>query len=137
MNDNAATTDTPPVRAPNNRARAGRIVALVGALVVVLAGKSFVMPLVPTDHEVEIRFDSPEDIVGVDIRWSPESSGEDITATSFRFSQGKAPASLMTNVHVPDGAYDVAIAIERETHVDSSRRRVALGDAARVTIPVR
>ncbi|MEZ4301293.1 MAG: hypothetical protein R3B70_40535 [Polyangiaceae bacterium] len=119
------------------RARIARLVALGGALAVVLVGKSLITPHLPSDHSVEMRLDTPEEVVGLDVRWSAPGSEEDISTTSFRFPAGQAPASVRTNVRLPDGAYDVAIAVERASGVDSTRRRIELSDASLITIPLR
>jgi hypothetical protein len=129
-----------PAAAPERRparTRIARLVALAGVLAVVLASRELVLPLVPADHAVDLRLDSPQEVVGLDIRWSAPGSDEDIATTSLRFSPGQAPASAQVGVRLPDGEYDVAITIERVARVDSTRRRIALRDAARVTIPLR
>jgi hypothetical protein len=125
-----------PARKLLDRGRLARFVALAGVLAVVLATKSFVLPQIPEDHDVELRLGSPGDVIGLDMRWSA-SGGDDIATTSLHFPPGAAPSSLVTKVHLPDGAYDVAIAVERPSGVDSTRRRVTLDSSARVTIPLR
>jgi hypothetical protein len=120
-----------------DRAKAARLVAFAGVLAVVLAARSLVIPLVPVDHDVEMRLESPQDVVGLDIRWSAPGSGEDLTTTSLRFPPQQAPSSVQASVHLPEGAYDVTITVERVSRVDSTRRHVTLGDASRVTIPLR
>jgi hypothetical protein len=112
-------------------------VALIGALVLVLAARSLVLPHVPRSHDIDLRLESPGDVVGVDVRWSALGTTEDITTTSLRFRPGGAPRSIPLRVSLPDGAYDVTIAVERASGVDSTRRRVDLADANRVTIPLR
>ncbi len=128
---------SPPARRWLDRARAARLVALGGVLVVVLAGKSLVLPHVPAARDVELQLGAPEEIVGLDVRWSAPGSDEDITTTSLRFSPGHAPETIRADVRLPEGAYDVAITVERVSRVDSTRRRISFGDASRVTIPLR
>lgn len=117
--------------------RAARWVALAGLLGVVFATKVLVLPAIPEDHAVELTLPSPANVVGVDMTWSAPGGGEDILTTSLHFPAGAAPSSLHTNVHLPNGPYEVAIAIERTSGVDSTRRRITLDSAARVTIPLR
>lgn len=120
-----------------DRARLARLVALAGALAVVLFGRSLILPHIPTDHAVDVELGVPSEVVRLDIRWSSTGSDEDITATSLHFSPGSAPSAVRTNVRLPNGEYDVAITVERASRVDSTRRRITLGDATRVTIPLR
>lgn len=115
--------------------RLARWVALAGLLGIVIATKTFVLPAIPEDHDVELTL--PPDVVGVDLTWSAPGGGEDILTTSLRFANGQAPRSLQTTVHLPNGLYEVAIAVERTSGVDSTRRRITLDSSARVTVPLR
>lgn len=130
--------EAPEARKPwMDRARLARLVALGGVLVAVLAARSFVVPHVPVDHDVELQLESPKDVLRLDVRWSAPGSDDDITTSSLRFSPGRAPSAIRANVRLPEGTYDVAIAVERASGVDSTRRRIELRDASRVTIPLR
>jgi hypothetical protein len=120
-----------------DRRRWARLFVLAGALAAVLAAKSFVLPLVPVDRDVEMEIASPGDVTRLDVRWSAPGSDEDITATSLSFPAGQAPSTVRLNVRLPDGTYEAAIAVERASRVDSTRRRITFSDAARVTIPLR
>lgn len=120
-----------------DRGRVARWVAITGVIAVVLATRSMIVPRVPTEREVDVQLDSPADVLGVDVRWSAAGSNDDIVTTSRHFSAGTAPSSVRTVVHLPDGAYDVAIAVERVTGVDSTRRRITLADTDHLTIPLR
>lgn len=140
MSDQAATEPeaTPePARWGFDRRRVARLVALFGVLALVLSVRWLVLPHVPQEREVEVRLSSPGDVVGVDVRWSTADSTDDLVTTSLRFHAGAAPSSVRTKVSLPEGAYDVAINVERLSGVDSTRRRIALDDAGRVTIPLR
>lgn len=146
MSDEGASPDEPepsptetttPEKWWKDRAKLARLVALAGVLAVVLTGKSLVLPNLPSEQAVEMRLESPQDVIGLDIRWSAPGSDEDITTTSLHFSPGQAPSLVPAAVRLPDGAYDVAITVERVSRVDSTRRRITLGDASRVTIPLR
>lgn len=120
-----------------DRGKVARWVALTGALAVVLAGKSLVLPLVPEERDVEVQLTAPHDVIGLDLRWSAAGSSDDIVTTSLHFSPGSAPSSVPAAVHLPDGAYDVEIGVERVGRVDSTRRRIVLENTGRVTIPLR
>lgn len=146
----AAADELPPAAPPPNEApdpsaakrwtdrrRLARWVALAGALVVVLAGKSLILPLVPESREIEVRVDSPSDLVALDMRWAPAEGGEDIATTSLHFSAGAAPSTVRATVHLPDGTYDVDIVAARSSRVDSTRRRIELSGSSHVTIPLR
>lgn len=130
----AAEGSAPAIRLVE-RPRLARWVALAGLLGVVIATKIFVLPAIPEDHDIELTL--PSDVVGVDLTWSAPGGGEDILTTSLRFTRGPAPRSLRTTVHLPNGSYEVAIAVERTSGVDSTRRRITLDSSARVTLPLR
>lgn len=119
------------------RPRLARWVALAGLVGVVIATKTLVMPNVPEDHDVELTLSSPATIVAVDLTWSAPADGEDILTTSLHFQAGAAPSSLRTNVHLPNGPYEVAIAVTRVSGVDSTRRRITLDSSGRIIIPLR
>lgn len=119
------------------RPRLARWVALAGLVGVVIATKTLVLPAVPEDHDVVLTLPSPANVVGVDLTWSAPGNGEDILTTSLHFPVGAAPSSLRTIVHLPNGPYEVAIAVERTSGVDSTRRRITLDSSARTTIPLR
>jgi hypothetical protein len=120
-----------------DRGKVARWVAIAGVLAVALVGKSLLLPRIPSDHDVEVLFESPQDVTGLDLRWSEAGADEDIVATSLHFSAGSAPSSVLTQVHLPDGPYDVAIIVERAGRVDSTRRHITLDNTTRVTIPLR
>jgi hypothetical protein len=119
-----------------DRGRLARLVALLGVVVLVLATKSMVLPLVPSDRDIELRLENPKDVTGLDIRWSAAGGSEEAT-TTMHFAPGAAPASVLAKVRLPDGSYEVTIAVERASGVDSTRRRVTLDSSGRITIPLR
>lgn len=119
------------------RPRLARWVAVAGVLGAIVLTRALVLPKIPEDHDVELRLPAPGDIVGLDLRWMAADGGDDILTTSLHFSPGTAPTSVRTTVHLPDGPYEVAIAVERVGGVDSSRRKITLDGSARVTIPLR
>ena len=140
MSDDSAPTETEglrPQRKQFDRGRVARWVALAGVVAMVIATKSLVLPHVVEEHEVEVQLDSPGDVLGLDMRWSAPGTTDDIVTTMLHFPAGTAPPSVRTTVRLPDGAYDVAIAVERVGGVDSSRRRITLDNTGRVTIPLR
>ena len=119
------------------RPRLARWVAVAGILGAIVAARFLVIPKIPEDHDVEVKLPTPADVVGLDLRWIAPETGDDVLTTSLRFAAGTAPASVRTNVHLPNGPYEVTIAVARVSGVDSSRRRITLDDSARVTIPLR
>ncbi len=143
MNEEASSNDAesmqsePPQRTRLvDRTRLARWIALAGVLGVVLVTKSLVLPKIPEDHEVELKVPSHAEVTGLDLTWIAPETGEDILTTSLHFASGTAPGSVRTTVHLPDGPYEVAIAVERTSGVDSTRRRITLDSSARVTIPL-
>jgi hypothetical protein len=103
---------------------------------VVLVTKSLVVPKIPEDHDVELTLPAPAEVVGLDLTWTTPESGDDILTTSLHFAPGTAPPSLRTTVHLPDGPYEVAIAVARTSGVDAMHRRITLDSSARITIPL-
>lgn len=126
-----------PKRGFFDRGRLGRLTAILGVFAFVLSARWLVFPHVPQEHDIEVRLGSSGDVVAVDVRWSAAGSSDDIVTTSLRFPPGTAPSAVLTKVSLPDGAYDVAIHVERVSSVDSTRRRITLDDTRRVTIPLR
>ncbi len=137
--DDAPAANEEPLARPKlvDRSRLARWIALAGVLGVVLVTKTLVLPKIPEDHEVELKLPSPADVLALDVTWSAPENGDEILTTSLHFEPGTAPASVRTTVHLPDGPYEVAIAVARTAGVDSSRRRITLDSSARVTIPLR
>lgn len=132
------TADSPPPKKSLlNRGRLARLVALFGVLALVLATKTIVLPHVPSDHEIEVRLENTKDVTGLEMRWSTVAASEEVATTSMRFPAGQAPPSVRATAYLPDGTYEVVIAVERGSNVDSTRRRIALDGSARVMIPVR
>src|SRR5262249_3986587 len=87
--------------APPRRRRIPRFV-----LIAALLGASYLLfPALPRDHEVVLKLDSPETVVGLEVEWSQhDGSGEEpLRRASWRFEQGKAPSSITSNVRVPNG----------------------------------
>jgi hypothetical protein len=109
------------------------------------------MPYVPREHQVELRLEDSKTIVGVSVDWtdlrdaslsSRTSAGDDndtrVLGTSWRFETGTAPRSLAMTVRLPNGPYDVDIRVDRtQERVQTTRRSVTLGDADRISLPVR
>lgn len=145
--DPAPLSDTPPPSPLHrwlDRKKAARLVALAGVLALVLTGQSLVLPNLTTEHDVVLQLEAPRDVVGIDIRWSAPDSGDEVASTSLYFSPGATPADVPVPVHLPGGRYSVTITLQRvastsEGGADTTtiRRLITLGDASRVTIPLR
>jgi len=133
-----SSTDSSP-RA-SFRARLRRLapfVLLAGAAVSVMS----IFPRVPRERHLELRLDEPSSIVGVHLDWSatsaPVPTDEPLQGSTWRFAPGSAPRLLPATVRLPNGSYAVEIRIDRVDHTETVRRSITLGEADRITVPVR
>ena len=143
MTDPAAAAE-PPTE-PNSpaspfRARLRRLapfVLLAGAAVSVMS----IFPRVPRERHLELRLDEPSSIVSVHLDWSatsaPVPTDEPLQGSTWRFAPGSAPRLLPATVRLPNGSYAVEIRIDRVDHTETVRRSITLGEADRLTVPVR
>jgi hypothetical protein len=125
----------PPEPEPVKPSRLRRLAPLVLVAGVVISLMSIV-PHLPRDRQVELRFEEPTSIIGVTVDWS-SSSEEPVQGGSWRFAEGTAPRSLATKVRLPNGAYEVDIRIDRVDRVQTVKRSIPLGDADQIAVPVR
>ncbi|AUX22985.1 hypothetical protein SOCEGT47_035010 [Sorangium cellulosum] len=115
------------------------LILLAGAL---LAGSTFLKSL-PEEREIELRLEDAASVVHLDVTWTDPSSGDGATdatpihGSSWNFAEGTAPRSVLTRVRLPDGLYNLEIAVDRTRGRDTTRRAVTLGDSTRITFPVR
>lgn len=105
---------------------------------------SIVLPTLPREREIHLRLEEPASITGLEMTWAPaapsrsaSSGAEPIAGSSWRFAAGAAPGRVMTTVRLPDGAYDLAIAVRRTDGTRSSQRTVTFDDTDSVTVPIR
>lgn len=122
------TPDADKTRSPRLRRLAVLILPLG-----LLAASSIVSPHLPHDHTVRIQLGAPEQIVGVHVQWIPAQSSsrpdpdDAAHGSRWNFARGAAPKSLTTTIRLPNGAYDVAIEIERADRVQTVQRKIILG----------
>jgi hypothetical protein len=94
-------------------------------------------------HEHRIDFKIEDDVASVqrfDVSWTHldgDVEGEAVAGNSLRFERGSAPEIVSVHVRLPNGSYALDVMIEHADHTDSIQRRVTLGDADRITIPLR
>ncbi|KYF85890.1 hypothetical protein BE17_21570 [Sorangium cellulosum] len=130
---------TEPDRRPSWTRRLAPVILVAGAL---LAG-SVLFKGLPQEREVELRLDDAATIVQLDMTWTDPSSGDSATGdapihgSSWHFAAGTAPRAVLTKVRLPDGLYRLEIAVDRTSGRDVTSRSVTLGDASRITFPVR
>lgn len=128
----------PTERAPWTR-RFAPLLLVAGA---VLAGGVLVDRL-PKERHVELRLEDAATVRQLDVIWSEPAArqhGGDVTpvhGSTWRFAEGTAPKSVQTTVRLPDGPYDLQIEIDSTRGRATSRRTITLGDADRITLPVR
>ncbi|WP_437683128.1 hypothetical protein [Sorangium sp. So ce131] len=109
---------------------------------VLLAGRTLFRE-VPEERELELRLDEASTIVQLDVTWTDRSSGDGdpaaapVHGSTWRFAEGTAPRSVFSKVRLPDGRYDLEIAVDRTRGRDTTHRAVTLGDADKITLPVR
>jgi hypothetical protein len=138
--------EVPEEQTQQHRSFAHRFAPLI-LVAGVVAAAAIVIPRVPRERQVELRFEDAATIVGVHLDWvastgrsasaaaRPES--EALQGTTWRFSAGAAPSFVATTVRLPDGSYDLEILVERVGRTDAVRRSLTLGDADRIAVPVR
>ncbi len=107
-----------------------------------LVGGSILLPQLPKEREIELRIDDAATVVGLDVAWTDASGrasgeGTSLHGSSWRFAPGTAPRSLVTRVSLPDGSYALEITVDRTLGHGSERRSIDLGDADRITLPIR
>ncbi len=103
------------------------------------------VPHLPRERHVEFRLDDSATIVGIDVDWSASdrrastnsSLDEPLQGASWRFRAGTAPSMIPATIRLPDGAYDVEVLVERTDRTESVHRLITLGDADRITVPIR
>jgi hypothetical protein len=118
-----------------------RLAALL--LVAGAAAAAFaIVPSMPRDHHVDLRLDDPASVTSVEVAWSPAPSGhgneaaEAVQGGAWHFQPGKAPQTLGTRVHLPDGTYELGVLVERGSGRDAFRRTISLGEADHITVPL-
>ena len=125
-------TPAPPAR--SRLRRLAPFVLLAGAAVSAIS----IHPHLPREPRLELRLEEPSTIIGVRLDWSTATSGDEpLQGATWRFAPGSAPRLLPATVRLPDGSYDVDIRVERVDQTQTVHRSITLGDADRITVPVR
>ncbi|MDI1436652.1 hypothetical protein [Polyangium sorediatum] len=114
---------------------------LLSLLLLAGGGAAFLSlaPHWPKEHTVDFRLDGEiGTVVGFDVTWSRAGAEAGaVSGSSFRFEPGRAPKIVHTTVHLPDGSYALDIRIDRADRSDSIQRTLTLGDAEKITVPLR
>jgi hypothetical protein len=122
-----------PRSAPPRRGRFARFAVLGCAL----AAAAVILPRIPRDRQIDFRIQDASSIVRIELAWSREDGdGEPVRGGSWHFEPGRAPRSLTTSVHLPNGRYAVDITVERTAGRDELHRVIELDSTDHVTIPV-
>lgn len=103
-----------------------------GAAAVVL-----VVPHLPHEHRVELRLEDAATVTAVDVAWTPVEDGEAVQGSSWHFAAGTAPRSLGSTVKLPNGRYALDVHVERGEGREAFHRVITVGDAERITVPLR
>ena len=100
------------------RRRIARVVAPMLLLVGGALAWGNLKPRVPTDHDVVIRFArSARDVTRLEATWvDPAAPEQPVTGQTLRFPPGSAPPSISMNVRLPDGRWDLQLAIDRSAN---------------------
>lgn len=107
----AHATHAPGAAGRERWRRAAPLVLAAGALL----AWSLLGPRLPKDHRVVVRLgEAATRVTLVELAWTEPGGGEPAAGTSLRFAPGAAPRALETTVHLADGPWDVAIAVERQ-----------------------
>lgn len=131
------TNDVESAAAPPPRRRRFLSLLLVAGVVASLAPLA---PLRSREHQIDFRID--DDVASVtrfDVDWTRldgDVAGDLVAGSSRHFERGRAPEIVNVSVRLPDGSYALDVRIEHADRVDAIKRRVHLGDADRITIPL-
>jgi len=92
-------------------------------------------------HRIEFRIeDGAKDVTRFEVDWTridEDGKAEVVSGSSRSFEVGQAPEIVNVNVNLPNGSYALDIRVEHADRVDVIARRVTLGEADRITIPLR
>jgi hypothetical protein len=149
MNSNEPTTeqtspDEPSLDEPNTPAptpaRRPRwaVLLLIGGAVLSLAP---LLRKLPHEHRIDFRIeDGAKDVTRFEVDWTridDDGKAEIVSGSARSFELGQAPEIVNVNVNLPNGSYALDIRVEHADRVDVLARRVTLGEADRITIPLR
>lgn len=101
-----------------------------------IVAASQILPKWPREHSVVVRLDDPATVVTVELAWTREVGADPLAGSSWRFAAGRAPRRLESTVRLPNGDYDVEIAIVRTESSQTTHRSVVLHGDDEVVLPV-
>lgn len=136
-----APPDEPSNTRPDEpRKKLARLVPFLLLAGIALSVGPFVKRL-PREHKVDFRFDDgANEVTRLDVDWvrvEGDVEAEVVAGGSRFFERGQAPEKVNVTVNLPNGLYALDIRVEHPDHVDAIRRRVTLGEADRIVIPLR
>lgn len=114
------------------RRRVAALALLVGACVAL----GSLAPSWPHERTVELRVPAATSVRRVEVVWSRPGADEAVVKSSAWSFEAGAPASIVTEVDLPDGTYDVDIQVERVEGAATARRVITVGDADRIALPL-
>ncbi len=133
-----ASTDEPAASSPPPRRNRWSRLLIVAGAVLSLAPLA---KLMPHEHQIDFRIeDETSDVTRFDVDWTHldgDVRGDVVSGSSRTFAAGRAPEIVSMSVQLPNGSYALDIRVEHADHVDVIQRRVTLGDANRIAIPLR
>jgi hypothetical protein len=108
------------------------LLAIVGVATFVYA------PPLPKDHRVELRLPDAAVVTAVELAWAPVAKADEpVLGATWHFAAGRAPGALATDVRLPDGRYALDVRVERGAEGETFHRVITLGNADRITVPLR
>jgi hypothetical protein len=113
------------------RTRAAPLLLIGGAVVAAIVST----PHLPHEHHVGLSLAEAATVTRVDAAWSDGSDA--VRAGSWHFQAGSAPAMVDTRVSLPNGRYELDVVVERGADRQAFHRRVTLGEADHITVPLR
>lgn len=129
--------DEPRLAAPRKRPR-WAVLLMIGGAVLSLAPLARMWP---REHQIDFRIeDGAKDVTRFGVDWTRtdgDGPAEVVSGSSRSFEAGQAPEIVNVTVNLPNGSYALDIRVEHADRVDVIERRVTLGDADRITIPLR
>lgn len=139
--EDTVSSDEPSTpRSDEPRKKLARLVPFLLLAGIALGVGPFVKRL-PREHKVDFRFDDgANDVTRLDVDWvrvEGDVETEVVAGGSRFFERGQAPEKVNVTVNLPSGLYALDIRVEHPDHVDAIRRRVTLGEADRIVIPLR
>jgi hypothetical protein len=135
--DSPAAADESPASSPPRRRRFLPLLLIAG----VVASLAPLAPHRPQERHVDFRLeDDRASVTRFDVDWTRldgDVAGDVVMGSSRGFETGQAPEIVNLTVRLPNGSYALDIRIEHADHTDAIQRRVTLGDADRILIPLR